>query len=80
MAGLQAKAGTDGRLTCCCGSGWVNEQKTLKKKLAKGVWDMTKQKVDVQVRGHHHHDQIDDEAHPHAQHALANQRRHLVRR
>jgi hypothetical protein len=28
----------------------VWEQKTLKKKLAKGVWDMTKQKVDVQVQ------------------------------
>lgn len=33
----------------------VCEQKTLKKKLAKGVWDMTKQKVDVQVRHQNTH-------------------------
>jgi hypothetical protein len=33
----------------------VCEQKTLKKKLAKGVWDMTKQKVDVQVQRQNTH-------------------------
>lgn len=38
-----------------CAAVVVWEQKTLKKKLAKGVWDMTKQKVDVQVQRQNTH-------------------------